>query len=75
MPYRHLYDWGQTWIDRINEIFRLNDKRLDVLSDPQAFQIKDQALRKAIDTMADEREHQLADPSLHKAARKKNGES
>jgi len=69
--YRHLYDWGQAWVDRINEIFRLNDKRLGVLSDSQAFQIKDQALRKAIDTMADKREHQLADSGLHKAARKK----
>jgi transposase len=68
--YRHLYDWGQAWVDRINEIFRLNDKRLEVLSDRQAFQIKDQALRKAIDTMADERERQLADSNLHKAARK-----
>jgi len=69
--YRHLYDWGQAWVDRINEIFHLNDKRLGVLSDSQAFQIKDQALRKEIDTMADKREHQLADSGLHKAARKK----
>jgi transposase len=68
--YRKLRDWGEAWVKRINEIFRLNDKRLEVLSEPQAFQMKDQALREAIDAMADEREHELADLNLHKAARK-----
>ena len=68
--YCKLRDWGEAWVKRINEIFHLNDKRLEVLSEPQAFQMKDQALREAIDAMADEREHELADLNLHKAARK-----
>ena len=69
--YRRLRDWGQKWVDKINEIFHLNDKRLEVLSNSKEFQIRDRALRDAIDAMSDEREHQLADPDLHKAARKK----
>jgi transposase len=68
--YRRLRDWGEAWEKRINEIFHLNDKRLEVLSDPQAFQVKDQALRETMDAMADVRERELADPNLHKAARK-----
>ena len=68
--YRCLHDWGQAWVKRINEIFSLNDERVKVISEPQAFAIKDQALRDAINTMADESERQLADSSLHKAARK-----
>jgi len=69
--YRRLRDWGQKWVDKINEIFHLNDKRLEVLSNPKEFEIRDRALRDAIDAMADERQRQLADPNLHKAARKK----
>jgi len=68
--YCHLHGWGQAWVKRINEIFYLNDERRAVLSEPQSFQIKDQALRKAIDAMADECQRQLADPKLHEAARK-----
>lgn len=68
--YCYLHGWGQAWVKRINEIFYLNNERLEVLSEPQSFHIKDQALRKAIDAMADERQRQLADPNLHEAARK-----
>ena len=69
--YHHLRAWGQKWVNKINEIFYLNDKRLEVLSNPKEFQIRDMTLRDALGAMADERERQLADPSLHKAARKK----
>jgi transposase len=68
--YRRLRAWGQKWVDKINEIFHLNDKRLEVLSNPKEFQIRDRTLRDAIDAMADERERQLADSNLRKAARK-----
>ena len=68
--YRCLHGWGQVWVKKINEIFYLNDKRLEVLSNPKEFQIRDRTLRDAIGAMADERERQLADSSLHKAAGK-----
>jgi transposase len=68
--YPRLRNWGESWITRINELFKLNDERLEVLSDPQAFQEKDRALRDAIDTMAKQRDRELEYPSLGKPARK-----
>jgi len=68
--YRRLRNWGESWVTRINELFRLNDERLEVLSDPQAFQEKDRALRDAVEAMAKQRDRELEDPSLRKPARK-----
>ena len=62
--YRRLRDWGEAWRTRINELFRLNDQRLAVLSDPEAFQAKDRILRDAIDAMVDVRDRELADSNL-----------
>jgi transposase len=68
--YRRLRRWGEAWVTRINELFTLNDERLAVLSDPEAFQEKDRILRDAIDAMAKQRESELEDPDLRKPARK-----
>jgi len=68
--YRRLRNWGEAWVARINELFELNDQRLEVLSDPDAFREKDQVLRDAIEAMAKQRERELEDPSLRKPARK-----
>ncbi|MCH8939827.1 MAG: IS66 family transposase [Chloroflexi bacterium] len=68
--YRRLRHWGKSWVTRINELFKLNDERLEVLSDPQAFQEKDQSLRDAIEAMAKQRDRELEDPDLRKPARK-----
>jgi transposase len=68
--YRRLRRWGEAWVTRINELFTLNDERLAVLSDPEAFQEKDRALRDAVDAMAKQRESELEDPDLGKPARK-----
>jgi len=67
VPSHHL---GEAWVTRINELFTLNDQRLAVLSDPQAFQAKDRALRDAVEAMAKQRDRELADPDLRKPARK-----
>ena len=68
--YRRLRRWGEAWVTRINELFTLNDQRLAVLSDPQAFQEKDRALRDAVEAMAKQRDRELEDPSLREPARK-----
>jgi len=68
--YRCLAGWAQQWKTRINEIFHLNRERLKVQSNPQAFEVADQALREAVEAMARETDRQLADPHLHRAARK-----
>ncbi len=39
--YRRLRRWGEAWVTRINELFTLNDQRLAVLSNSEAFQEKD----------------------------------
>jgi len=68
--YKKLHTWGQQWVDRIGEIYRLNDERLAVRSDPDRFAQRDQALRTALAKMAEVRDEELADESLHIAQRK-----
>jgi transposase len=68
--YRRLRRWGESWVTRINKLFELNDQRLEVLSDPEVFREKDQALRDAIDAMAKQRDRELEDPDLREPARK-----
>jgi len=68
--YKSLRSWGETWVKRINDLFHQNNRRLEVLSDPDAFRREDKILRDAIDTMAEIREHELANSKLHKAPRK-----
>lgn len=43
--------WAKEWINRINEIFHLNNERLKVLSDPEQFRLRDQTLRNALLSM------------------------
>ena len=68
--YQTLQGWANTWIERINEVFQLNQERLDCKPNSDAFRRKDQALRDAIAQMEATRDQQLSDPTLHKAVRK-----
>jgi len=68
--YPRLRRWGESWVARINELFKLNDERLAVLSDPEAFQKRDRTLREAVEAMAKQRERELKDSDLRKPARK-----
>lgn len=68
--YKKLHSWGQQWVDRIGEIYRLNKERLAVRSDPDRFAQQDQVLRAALAGMADMRDEELADETLHPAQRK-----
>lgn len=62
--------WGLGWVNRIGELYQLNDQRLLVQGEPEAFAEADTELRKAVERMADERAVELADPTLHSARRK-----
>lgn len=68
--YRRLAAWAQGWVDRIGELYRLNDRRLAVRADPAAFAAQDRLLRQALSDMAQARDRELADPALHPAQRK-----
>ncbi len=68
--YPLLRPWAQRWIDRINELFDLNDRRVAVLSLPEAFVERDRIVRDAVVAMENERERELCDKDLHAAARK-----
>lgn len=68
--YRRLSAWAQGWVDRINELYRLNARRLAVRVDPAAFAEQDRLLRQALLAMADARDLELADPALLPAQRK-----
>ena len=65
-----LSSWAKGWVVRINDLFRLNRKRLKVLSEPAAFAEADRLLREAHGAMAQLRDAELADPKLHSAQRK-----
>ena len=68
--YPVLRDWAQGWVKAINEIFRLNDARLEVRGNAVAFEVADQTLREALNAMVEKRDRELADPHLHPAAGK-----
>lgn len=68
--YRRLQPWGEAWVRRIDELFELNAKRLEVRALPEAFATLQRALREAIEGMALAREKELADPTLHLAQKK-----
>jgi transposase len=68
--YRPLRRWGQGWVARIDELFKLNARRLEFSSMPDAFAAEQRALRETMAAMASARDRELADASLHPAARK-----
>jgi transposase len=68
--YKTLQPWANDWIERINDLFRFNQERLDCKPNSDAFLKKDQALRDAVAHMEKTRDEHLADPSLHKACQK-----
>ncbi len=68
--YRPLRRWGQAWVERIDELFELNARRLELRSMPDSFAAEQQVLREAIASMASARDQELSDTSLHLAQRK-----
>ena len=62
--------WAMGWVERIGELYRLNDQRLEVRDDAAAFATADGALRAAVTAFGARGEAELAAPDLHPAPRK-----
>jgi len=62
--------WAQAWVARIDELFRLNAKRRQVRSQPEAFALADRAVRDALAAVAEVRDRELTEADLHKVQRK-----
>ncbi len=68
--YKTLGEWAEGWIERINELFGQNRKRLAVRDQPEAFAQEDHTLRILVEAMATQRDEELAQETLHTAPRK-----
>jgi transposase len=62
-----LEDWGLGWLDRIRELYQLNDKRVEVIDQPKAFAQADQRVREQVAKMEQQAKAELAEPKLHPA--------
>ncbi len=65
-----LSDWALSWVERIGELYHLNEARLAVRADPVQWAERDDRLRQAVAQMATERAAELANPALKAPARK-----
>ena len=68
--HENLRPWAKVWIDSINELFHLNNNRLKVISDKDAFQSADHILRKALDSFKEMYINELKSDNLHPLASK-----
>jgi transposase len=69
--YKKLRSWAENWITRIDELFRLNNTRVNLLEAPlELYQPAVQAVLSAVENMAAVRDRELAAPKLHSAKRK-----
>ena len=62
--------WAEQWIERINQIYRLNRERLALRGHKQKFHSADQRLRAGLEEMAQIRDKELAREGLHAAQKK-----
>jgi transposase len=62
--------WALGWVERIGEVYRLNDARRAAREDAAAFAAADGPLRTAVAALGAQGEAELAEPGLHPARRK-----
>jgi transposase len=62
--------WALGWVERIGQVYQLNDERRAVLQEPAQFAAADARLRTAVTALAAQGEAELADPKLHPARQK-----
>ena len=62
--------WALGWVERIGQIYRLNEQRRAALKESAKFAAADAALRAAVTALAQQGESELAEASLHPARRK-----
>ena len=62
-------EWGLGWVARIGLLYKLNQERLLLVENPEAFQVKDLQLRQQVEEMARQRDKELSDERLPEARR------
>jgi transposase len=62
--------WALAMVERIGQLYQLNEARLEVKENPAAFQAADAALRAAVTALGVQGETALTDAHLHPARRK-----
>ncbi len=63
--------WALGWVQRIGQVYQLNDERRAALQEgPAQFAAADERLREAVTALGAQGEAELADPSLHPARQK-----
>lgn len=68
--YRRLKEWAKGWIDRIDRLFKLNDRRVAEQANPEEFAIGDRAVREAVEAFKQAWEDELTKETLHPAQKK-----
>jgi len=68
--YPKLKQWASTWIERINDLFHCNAKRINTQQNSRAFGEYDRDLRKRMAAVEQVRDEELSDSELHEAKRK-----
>ena len=63
----HLEGWALGWVQRIRELYQLNDQRRAVLDQPGQFAVADRAVRAQVASMEQQAQAELAEPQLHPA--------
>jgi transposase len=64
-----LQDWGLGWVQRIGELYHLNDERVEVIDQPKEFAAADVHVREHVRAMQKQAEAELAEEQLHPAKR------
>jgi transposase len=62
-----LEDWGLGWVGRIRELYQLNDKRMEVIDQPNEFAQADQQVRQQVTKIQEQAKAELAESQLHPA--------
>lgn len=62
--------WALGWVERIGQLYQLNDERLAVREEPTQFAAADERLRAAVTALGEQGKSELAASQLHPARRK-----
>lgn len=68
--YAKLRAWSDGWLNRINDLFARNARRIEFPQDSEPFRQEDHELRRSLAGVLETCKSELADPALHEAAKK-----
>jgi transposase len=62
--------WALGWVQRIGQLYHLNEARLEVVDAPLAFAQKNESLRRHVGQMKEQAQAELSQPGIHPARQK-----